>query len=272
MADIRVEIAHRLIEERGRLGYSQVSFANQLDISREGLRLYEMGQRGIGAEFLAKAAMLGADVQYILTGIKSQNREEVSESLQHEAVASLQPVITVSPQGTANVVQFAQNGSAINMVSTQKHVVNTRVEVKSGDEHITEEQAARLTALMKQVVELEARVKKKPCTIQSVWGKLNAHCNVTRYRLIPHDRFDKAEKFLRQWIGRLNSQPMAAISDNLEWRKRRYAYIKINTKGDDAEWLESYLWKNFKAESLAVLSDDELDRTYRAVASRKRRK
>ncbi|EAM4462184.1 transcriptional regulator [Salmonella enterica subsp. enterica serovar Oranienburg] len=273
MEIMRVEMAVRLVEERARLGYSQVSFANQLDISREGLRLYETGQRSIGAEFLAKAAMLGVDVQYVLTGVESQNRKDVSKTLQDKALNNApQPVITVSPQGTANVVQFAQDGSTVNIVSTQKHIVNTKAEVKPGEEHITEAQAVKLTALVAQVVELEERVKKKPASRQSVWGKLNSHCGVTRYRLIPVDKFEKAEKFLRQWIGRLNSQPMAAISDNHSWRISRYSYIKINTKGELDEWRQNYLWKHFKATSLTELSDADLDKVYRAVATKRRRK
>ena len=63
----------------------------------------------------------------------------------------------------------------------------------------------------------------------------------------------------------------APVADNDTWRKRRYAYIKINTKDDEA-WLTAYLRKNFKVESLTEISDDDLDRTYRAVASRKRKR
>ncbi|KFB99145.1 putative DNA-binding protein [Trabulsiella guamensis ATCC 49490] len=259
---IRIDIALRLVEERTRLGYSQANFAKQLNVSREGLRLYETGQRGISAEFLAGAAALGIDVQYVLTGIESENRKTVT--------AALQPSVNVSSQGTANVVQFAQLGSTINMVSTQKHVTNTKAEVKAGTEHISESQAAKLTKLVKYIVELESRVKKKPSSFRGVWASLNEYCGVTRYRLIPFTSYEKAETFLNRWIGRLNAQPMAAISDNIEWRKRRYAYIKINTK-DDEKWLESYLRKNFQVTSLTDLSDDELTKVYRAVTGKKRR-
>ncbi|HGM4482226.1 TPA: hypothetical protein ACKPI4_005265, partial [Pseudomonas aeruginosa] len=91
-----------------------------------------------------------------------------------------------------------------------------------------------------------------------------------RYRLIPAKDFAKAEKYLYTWIGRLNSSSKAATSDNDTWRKRRFAYIKINTK-DDEEWLAAYLRKTFKVSSIKELDDASLDRTYRAVASRKRR-
>ncbi|KAA5931520.1 MULTISPECIES: transcriptional regulator [Pantoea] len=272
MEILRVEMAGRLIEERTRLGYSQVTFANQLDMTREGLRLYETGQRGIGGEFLAKAAMLGLDVQYVLTGVESPNRAEIPQKLQDKALNIQTPIITVSPEGTANVVHVAQTGATVNFYNNQKHVVNTKAEVKPGIEHITEAQAAKLTELVENVVNLEGRVRKKPASRQSVWGKLNRHCGVTRYRLIPLELYEKAEKFLRQWIGRLNSQPMASISDNNTWRKNRYAYIKLKTNGELEDWRQKYLWKNFQVDSLTALSDDDLDKVYRAVTTKVRRK
>lgn len=258
----RADIAIRFVEERARIGYSRVSFARELGISGETLRLNEIGQSGIGAEMLAKAASMGVDVQYVLTGVRSANAAE--------AESAAKPEVHVASGGSANVIQFAQNGSTIHMVSTQKHVTHTKAEVRPGEQHISENQAAKLTALVNEIVELEAKLKKSPKGFRSVWGALNAHCGVTRYLLIASEDYDKAEKYLRQWIGRLNSMASAPVADNDAWRKRRYAYIKINTKNDEA-WLTAYLRKSFKAESLSDISDDDLDRTYRAVASRKRK-
>jgi transcriptional regulator with XRE-family HTH domain len=258
----RADIAIRLVEERTRIGYSQADFARKLGASRETLRRYEIGESGLSGEFLAQAVSLGIDVQYVLSGIRSMNVPEAEQAAQ--------PAVKVASGGSANVIQFAQNGSTIHMVSTQKHVTHTKAEVKPGEQHISESQAAKLTALVSDIVELEAKLKKSPKGFRSVWGALNAHCGVTRYLLIASDDYDKAEKYLRQWIGRLNSMASAPVADNDAWRKRRYAYIKINTKDDEA-WLNAYLRKNFKAESLADISDDDLDRTYRAVASRKRK-
>lgn len=256
----RADIAIRLVEERGRTGYSRVAFARELGISAETLRLNEIGQSALSAEVLAKAATLGVDVQYVLTGVRSTNVKAAEQAAQPSQAAK---------GGTGNVVHF-MNGGTVNMITTPKHVTKTTAKVEPGDKHISENQAAKLTALVNEIVDLEAKLKKTPKGYRSVWGSLNAHCGVTRYLLIAAEDFDKAEKYLRQWIGRLNSMASAPVADNDAWRKRRYAYIKINTK-DDGEWLAAYLRKTFKADSIAGLNDDELDRAYRAVASRKRK-
>lgn len=258
MQNDRVEISIRLKDDRTRLGYSQADFARKLEISREGLRLYENGAREIGAEFLAKAVQLGVDVQYVLTGIRSSNVEE--------AERAAQPVVNVSG-GSANVI--AHNSGSVTMIATQRHTTVTKAEVKPGDEHITIEQQAKLTGLVQEVVALEAKLKQKPKSFRSVWGALNAHCGVTRYVLIAAADYGKAEKYLRQWIGRLNSMASAPVKDGDAWRKRHYAYIKINCK-DDPAWLDRYLAKTFGVSSLTELNNDQLERAYRAVAARKR--
>lgn len=255
----RADIAVRLVEERGRVGYSQADFARKTGISREGLRLYETGQRSINGEFLATAAGLGVDVQYILTGVRSTNIRQA------EAAAS-PPAVAVT--GNANIVQFPQAGAHITQVTTQRYTTTTKADVKPGESHISEAQAARLMDLVKDVVEREQRIKKKPKTHRAVWSSLNSHCGVTRYRLIAAQDFQRAETYLLKWIGRLNAAPSAAIADNDAWRTRRYAYIKINTK-DDPDWLRRYLAKNFACSSLTDLSDDGLNRVYQAVARKK---
>ncbi|MDR2186883.1 MAG: helix-turn-helix transcriptional regulator [Azonexus sp.] len=259
MAIERGDIAIRLVEERTRIGYSQADFARKLVISREMLRRYEVGTSGLSGEFLAESATFGIDVQYVLTGVRSANNED--------AVRAVQPTVHVSG-GSANVI--ATNHGPVTMVATQRHVTNTKAEIKPGDEHITEHQAAVLTALVADVIETEAKLKQKPKGHRAVWGALNAHCGVTRYRLIRLTDFGKAEKYLRQWIGRLNSAPSAPIKTGDAWRKRHYAYIKINCK-DDPAWVTRYVTKNFSVSSLTELSNDQLERTYRAVASRKRK-
>lgn len=256
----RSDIAIRLIEERGRIGYSQADFAQKTGISREGLRLYEAGQRSINGEFLAAAARYGLDVQYVLTGARSMNVGEAEKKAE---------MPTISVGGNANIVQFPQPGSNVTQITTQKHVTTTKAEVKPGDEHISETQAARLMALVQDVVEHESRLKKQPKTHKAVWSSLNAHCGVTRYRLIGVNDFQKAETYLLKWIGRLNSMPTAAISDNETWRQRRYAYIKINTKSE-GNWLAVYLAKKFGATSLTELTDEQLTKVYQAVARKRR--
>lgn len=258
----RGDIAIRWVEERGRAGYSRTALARELEISVETLRLNEIGQSGLNAEVLAKSATLGIDVQYVLTGIRSANLAGAEHAIP-------QPPQQTAKGGSGNVLHF-NNGGTVNMVNTSKHVNKTVAKVEPGGAHISEGQAAKLTALVQEVVELEAKLKKAPKSYRAVWGALNAHCEVTRYLLIAASDFDKAEKYLRQWIGRLNSMASAPVADNETWRKRRYAYIKINTKDSEA-WLLAYLRKNFKADSLSVISDDDLDKTYRAVASRKRK-
>lgn len=242
-----------------RLGFrAQRDFATKLGIAGETLRRYESGQREMGAEFLARAVSAGVDVQYVLTGVRSTNRDE--------AVHAARPEVDVSG-ATGNVIGL--NHGHVTMISTQKHVTNTKAEVKPGDEHISEDQAATLTGLVNDVVDSEAKLRQKPKGHRAVWSALNSHCGVTRYRLIAHGDFTKAEKYLRQWIGRLNSMASAPVKVGDAWRKRHYAYIKINCK-DDPTWVERYLEKNFGASSLTELSNDQLEQTYRAVASRKR--
>ncbi|MDO9834731.1 transcriptional regulator, partial [Glaesserella parasuis] len=76
LAITREDMGIRLVEERTRLGYSQANFAHQTEVNRETLRLNELGRSGISAEFLGRAAQLGVDVQYVITGIRSQEIEK----------------------------------------------------------------------------------------------------------------------------------------------------------------------------------------------------
>ena len=63
----------------------------------------------------------------------------------------------------------------------------------------------------------------------------------------------------------------APIKDGDSWRKRRYAYIKVNSKEpDDAQALQGFLEKR-NVESISDLSNDDLEAAYRYMAGRKKK-
>ena len=261
----RADLAIRLVEERSRLGFSQSDFAGKVGMSREGLRLYEMGQRGMSAEFLAEAVALGVDVQYVLSGTRSRNLADVEATARGQSFAD---------RGTirGNVVGSVHAGGVVHQINTARHVTRTIAEVKPGETHISDQQAAELLGLVNLIVEKEALLKRDPRTHRSVWAALNSHCGVTKYRLIPKSEFARARKYLDQWMGRLSGMATAPVKDGDDWRKRKYAYIKINTKSsEDEAAVASYLKKNFGAASLTDLSNDELEQAYRYIAGRRSR-
>ena len=76
-SDITLSIGGRLREERERLGFLQQEFAAQGAVGRMSQVGYESGARPPTAEYLAKVARLGADVQYVVTGVRSENLHEI---------------------------------------------------------------------------------------------------------------------------------------------------------------------------------------------------
>ncbi|HII3689917.1 TPA: helix-turn-helix domain-containing protein [Pasteurella multocida] len=255
----REDMGIRLVEERARLGYSQADFAHQTDISRETLRLNEIGRSGISAEFLGRAAQLGLDVQYVITGIRSKNSiESVEKTLNDSSVI-----------GDHNNVVYG-NGT-INNIKTEKIVTKTKATVEPNEKHISEKMARKLHDLVDEIVKLEQQLKQKPKSYQAVWSTLNRHCKVTSYRLIPLEMYEKAELYLRKWIGRLNSSKSAPKKIGNEWRKKKYSYIHTNVKQMGIEpLLREHIETRYAAGSLTDLSDDQLEKVYHFIASKKR--
>lgn len=71
-------ISERLISERKRLSLTQDEFATAGGVSKRAYCNYEAGSRACDAEFLAGIAKIGADTQFILTGIFSANCSAVT--------------------------------------------------------------------------------------------------------------------------------------------------------------------------------------------------
>lgn len=253
---LSAEISLRLTEERVRLGFSQADMARQLGVTRETMRKWEAGLSTVSADGLAAAFKLGADVQYILTGVRVDAKPQGLPAISTGNIKGMGPIVG--------------NNVTIHHGPT---ITRAKVEVRPGVDHITDAQAATLSGLVQKIVDTEAKLKRDPKTHRAVWAALNKYCGVTQYRLIPLNYFEKAKSYLDVWMGRLNSAKSASVVDGDNWRKRRYAYIKINTKEPTEQAaLAQFLLANYGQESLAELPNEALERVYRYVASRRMRR
>ena len=84
---MRLEIGIRLREERERLGFSQQAFAEIGGASKRSQVEWEKGAQVPNAEFLAHIASRGADVTYIVTGVRALSTKEMEEDLDRYGMA-----------------------------------------------------------------------------------------------------------------------------------------------------------------------------------------
>lgn len=145
-----------------------------------------------------------------------------------------------------------------------------KIVIQPGPEHIDQKKAANLKSLVTEIVRLEKLVKRSPKGYPTVWNALTARCKTTSYLLILNEDYPKAEKFLREWIGRLSSAKSAPAKD-ANWRKRKFSYIFTNVRQLNAEQaLRARLLELFGTESMKDLSDTDLDAVYQLIAGWKK--
>jgi transcriptional regulator with XRE-family HTH domain len=68
---MNVDIGRRLREERERLAVTQADFAARVQCDRKSQVNYEAGARAPSADYLARAADIGVDVLYVVTGVRT---------------------------------------------------------------------------------------------------------------------------------------------------------------------------------------------------------
>lgn len=74
-------VGARLKEERNRLGLTQEEFASLSGNTRRTQTNYENNSRSPDADYLSSIAKAGADVGYILTGIRTSNPNMVADEV-----------------------------------------------------------------------------------------------------------------------------------------------------------------------------------------------
>lgn len=84
-------IGERLREERERLGFSQPAFAGLAETTKKSQIDYEKDSTQPKAGYLAAISKVGADVQYIITGVRSSSAlsSDEDELLERFRAASL---------------------------------------------------------------------------------------------------------------------------------------------------------------------------------------
>ncbi|HTF98655.1 MAG TPA: helix-turn-helix transcriptional regulator [Cellvibrio sp.] len=86
-------IGDRLREERERLGFSQSAFAGLAETTKKSQIDYEKGITFPKANYLEVIAKVGADIQFIVTGMRVANRLEPAEQLFLEKYRACTPQI-----------------------------------------------------------------------------------------------------------------------------------------------------------------------------------
>ena len=84
-------IGERLREERKRLKMTQAVFAQTGGIGLSALKMYEGNERDPGALFLAALGNAGADVQYVVTGLRSNSALAADEQILLDSYRALDP-------------------------------------------------------------------------------------------------------------------------------------------------------------------------------------
>lgn len=98
--------APRIAEERDRLGFTQEQIATACGVSRVMWGKYERGLAAMGGEYLFSFAAQGADINYILTGVRIGEIKfspEIPLTITREEAALLDNYRHCPPDGQAAI-------------------------------------------------------------------------------------------------------------------------------------------------------------------------
>lgn len=111
----------RLKEERKRLGLNQTDFAALANVGQIAQVNYENGKRNPDSKYLQAIAEAGADVQYILTGIRSQQVQATPPAnyaeLNKKKIDKLMDDLTADQQ--AEVIKLAEEKKRLNQCEVE---------------------------------------------------------------------------------------------------------------------------------------------------------
>lgn len=142
----------------------------------------------------------------------------------------------------------------------------------TGPEHITKEQAYKLSELVKKACELETKTGKEQAKSRPAWwSKLQNRYRVPSYHFIPCTLGEDAISYMQQEIAKL--RPKLRRRDNEAWRKEHYSGIWARAKqlGYDKAWVYGLVEEKIgkKIESLTALGEQDLKKLYTIIMAKK---
>lgn len=96
-----MSVGERIKEERERLEFNQDSFAEMAGVSRRSQIMYEQDKTDASAGYFTKIAEIGADVNYILTGVRMEK-----PAVEIENSAKDDTVVPIRAKQFAEIFQF----------------------------------------------------------------------------------------------------------------------------------------------------------------------
>lgn len=133
-------IGSRLKEERVRLGYNQPDFAALANASKRTLIDWEKDVSSPTAAQMAAFSCAGADIQYIVTGLRSKDVVSTDENLILEKFRSASAeiknkmlMLLLSGETTNNVVNSPVNSGKGNQYNGTNQTINNAAPAKSKD-------------------------------------------------------------------------------------------------------------------------------------------
>ena len=126
----------RWAEERERLGLSRAAIAKEAGRTPQAIGEFERGVAWPGGEALAAFARLGADIQYVLTGVRNGEARRADGMLDAELLATIIDAIEqvlereemeIEPRKKADVIAglyeiYRESGGAVNTASVVRLV------------------------------------------------------------------------------------------------------------------------------------------------------
>lgn len=185
--------------------------------------------------------------------------------------ATPKPSINITGGSNIHITSgdIVHNNTIVNHFNAEKVIRRPKIEVKTGDGVITAQQKSRLQQLVKDWIDIHDAVHVKKKSFGSAWSAVNKRADVNSYHEIPADKFEAIEKWLLVQIGIKNSMPSAKKKSST-WRNGRIKGIqsRCNQLGIQDKRKE-YMKKTFGQDSLTMLSDEDVDKVYRWVMSKK---
>lgn len=170
-----------------------------------------------------------------------------------------------------NNIQVVNNNAPI--IHTGELKITMEV-VHDPERHITDAQALQVR---EKVIEcamiLASDENNKKSLIRKQYGKLYKKFGITKYSLLPKDKFEEAIQWLQKEI--TANRRVLKESDPIEWRKARYKAINARGKQMGMDWkaLLAYATQVLVLDntlfSLKSLDDDQLQKLYNYMFQKK---